>query len=110
MFIKRCLEIIGFGDASLVEAVNGKEALAKIKEAPTDLVITDLNMPVMDGETLLKWIAANPKLNQIPVLVVSSAGNPAKEAELLALGAIAILSKPLSPPTLLEKLEPFLSP
>jgi two-component system, chemotaxis family, chemotaxis protein CheY len=109
MFIKRCLEIIGFGDADLVEAVNGKEALAKTKEAPTDLVITDLNMPVMSGETLLKWIAANPKLNQIPVLVVSSAGNPAKEAELLALGAIAILSKPLSPPSLLEKLEPFLS-
>jgi two-component system, chemotaxis family, chemotaxis protein CheY len=109
MFIKRCLEIIGFGDADLVEAVNGKEALAKTKEAPTDLVITDLNMPVMNGETLLKWIAANPKLNQIPVLVVSSAGNPAKEAELLALGAIAILSKPLSPPSLLEKLEPFLS-
>jgi two-component system, chemotaxis family, chemotaxis protein CheY len=109
MFIKRCLEIIGFSDATLVEAADGKEALTKIKEAPTDLVITDLNMPVMDGETLIKWIVANPKINQVPVLVVTSAGNPAKEAELLALGAMAILSKPVSPPALLEKLESFLS-
>lgn len=109
MFIKRCLEIIGFGNALIVEAANGKEALARIKEAPTDLVITDLNMPIMDGETLLKWINANPKLNHIPVLVISSAGTPAKEVELLELGALAILSKPVSPPALLEKLEPFLT-
>ncbi len=108
MFIKRCLEIIGCGGAELVEAANGKEALARVKEAPTDLVITDLNMPVMDGETLLKWINANPKLNQIPVLVVSSAGTPAKEAELMGLGALAILSKPVNPPALLEKLEHLL--
>ena len=109
MFIKRCLEIIGFGDATIIEAANGKEALARVKEEATDLVITDLNMPVMDGETLLKWIRANPKLNTIPVLVVSSAGTPAKEAELLELGAIGILGKPVSPPALMEKIEPLLS-
>jgi len=109
MFIKRCLEIIGFGDATIIEAANGKEALARVKEEATDLVITDLNMPVMDGETLLKWIRANPKLNTIPVLVVSSAGTPAKEAELLELGAIGILGKPVSPPALMEKIEPLFS-
>lgn len=109
MFIKRCLEIIGFGNETIIEAANGKEALARVKEEPTDLVITDLNMPVMDGETLLKWIRANPKLNEIPVLVISSAGTPAKEAELLELGAIAILSKPVSPPALMEKIEPLLA-
>jgi two-component system chemotaxis response regulator CheY len=109
MFIRRCLEIIGLGDAMIVEAENGKDALSKIKEAPTDLLITDLNMPVMDGETLLKWLNANPKLAGLPTLVVTSAGNPAKEAELLVLGAMAVLNKPVSPPALLEKLEPLLS-
>ncbi len=98
MFICRCLEIIGLGDAMIIEAENGKEALAKIKEAPTDLLITDLNMPVMDGETLLKWLNANPKLAGLPTLVVTSAGNPAKETELLTLGAMAVLNKPVSPP------------
>ncbi len=108
MFIVRCLEIIGFDEATIVEAGHGKEALARIKEAPTDLVITDLNMPVMDGETLLKWLKANPRLNEVPVLVITSAGNPAKEQELLELGALAVLNKPISPPVLLEKLEPYL--
>ncbi|HKK00929.1 MAG TPA: response regulator [Desulfuromonadales bacterium] len=107
MFIRRCLEIVGFQDAQFVEATNGKEALALIKEEPTDLLVTDLNMPVMDGETLLKWVKANPRLNELPVLVVTSAGNPAKEAELHKIGAFAILNKPINPPALSAALLPL---
>ena len=105
MFIRRCLEIVGFRDAQFAEATNGKEALALLKEAPADLLVTDLNMPVMDGETLLKWVKANPRLNELPVLVITSAGNPAKEAELLKNGAFAILNKPVNPPALSEVLQ-----
>jgi len=53
MFIRRCLEIVGLAETEFVEADNGREALARIKEAPTDLLVTDLNMPLMDGEMLL---------------------------------------------------------
>ena len=109
MFIRRCLEIIGFQDAEIVEVVNGKEALASVKEKPTDLLLTDLNMPVMDGETLVKWVKANPKLSELPILVITSAGNPAKEAELVELGVFGVLSKPVSPPSLLEMLTPLMS-
>ena len=109
MFIRRCLEIIGFQDAEIVEAVNGKEALILVKEKPTDLLVTDLNMPVMDGETLVKWVKANPKLSDLPILVITSAGNPAKEAELVELGVFGVLSKPVSPPSLLEMLTPLMS-
>ncbi len=108
MVIRRCLEIIGLAEATFVETPNGKEALAELKKEPTDLLVTDLNMPVMDGETLLKWVKANPKLNEIPVLVITSAGNPAKEEELIGLGAIGVVKKPVSPPALLEKVEPLL--
>jgi len=108
MVIRRCLEIVGLGEATFVEAPNGREALAELKKEPTDLLVTDLNMPVMDGETLLKWVKANPKLNEIPVLVITSAGNPAKEEELIGLGAIGVVKKPVSPPALLEKVEPLL--
>lgn len=97
MFIRRCLEIAGFREAEIIEAENGRNALEQIRQAPVDLLLTDLTMPVMDGTTLLKWIKANPKLAAIPVLVVSSAGNPAKEQELLGLGAMAVLNKPVSP-------------
>ena len=109
MFIRRCLEIIGFQDAEIVEAVNGKEALILVKEKPTDLLVTDLNMPVMDGETLVKWVKANPKLSELPILVITSAGNPAKEAELVELGVFGVLSKPVSPQNLLEMLTPLMS-
>lgn len=108
MFIKRCLDIIGLGDAEIVEAEHGKEALAAAKAEPTDLLLTDLNMPVMDGETLLKWVKASPKLMDMPVVIITSAGNPAKEQELLELGAERVINKPVAPPQLMEALEPYI--
>ncbi len=108
MFIRRCLEIAGFQGAEIIEAENGKDALEKIRIAPVDLLLTDLTMPVMDGTTLLKWIKANPKLSALPVLVISSAGNPAKEIELKALGAMGVLDKPVSPVKLNMLLRDFL--
>lgn len=108
MFIRRCLEIAGFQGAEIIEAENGKDALEKIRSAPVDLLLTDLTMPVMDGTTLLKWIKANPKLSTLPVLVISSAGNPAKEIELKALGAMGVLDKPVSPAKLNTLLRDFL--
>ena len=109
MFIRRCLQIIGLSDAEMVEAENGRDALARLKEAPADLLITDLNMPVMDGEALLKWVKGNPRLTTVPVLIITSAGNPAREAQLLALGAMAVINKPVSPATLHQRLG-FLMP
>ena len=108
MFIEKCLEIIGLADAELFTASDGKEALDKIKEQPLDLLITDLSMPVMDGEALLKWVKETPEFQNLPVLVISSAGNPAREKKLLELGAFAVLGKPVSPVTLLKTLEPLL--
>jgi len=108
MFIKRCLQIIGLGDAEIIEAEHGKEALAAAKAQPADLLLTDLNMPVMDGETLVKWVKASPKLGDLPVVVITSAGNPAKEAQLLELGAHRVLNKPVSPPVMMEALADFL--
>jgi len=104
MFVRRCLEIVGFAGVEMLEAENGKEALEIAKHQPTELIITDLNMPVMDGKTLLKWVKANPRLHDIRVVVVSSVSNPAKAEELLKLGAHAVLVKPLAPPALLEVL------
>jgi len=108
MFIKRCLEIIGLDDVEFVEVEHGKDALAAAKEKPTDLLLTDLNMPVMDGETLVKWVKSSPKLCTMPIVVITSAGNPAKEARLKELGAYRVINKPVSPPVIMEALEQFL--
>ena len=107
MFIKRCLEIIGLGSAEFVEAADGKAALNAAKEQIPDLLLTDLNMPIMDGETLLKWIKGSPKLCEVPVVVITSAGNPAKETQLLKLGARQVINKPISPPVMMDALADF---
>lgn len=102
MFVRRCLEIAGCQDATFLEAGNGKEALSILKTNQADFVVSDLNMPILDGEMLLKWMKASPKLNETPVVIITSAGNPAKELELMSLGAFAVLSKPVSPATITE--------
>ncbi len=105
MFIRRCLEIAGLNDAEFFEAVNGQEAFDFLQEQQNiDLLVTDLIMPEMDGETLLKKVKEDQRFSSLPVLVITSVGNPAKEEELLALGAFAILNKPVSPATILNKI------
>lgn len=105
LFIRRCLKTAGLEKASIIFSTNGQEAFDLLKNEPADLLITDLNMPVMDGETLLKWLKADPKLSEIPVLVVTSAVNPAKKSELLQLGAYAVLSKPVTPAAIGDKIK-----
>ncbi len=103
MFIKRCLEMVltDREEITFNEAGDGKEALAKLKETPADLVFIDLNMPVMDGATLLRWIKSSPKLTDLPVVVITSVDNPAKREELKDLGAVEVLSKPIAPAKLM---------
>ena len=108
MVIRRCLSIIGLAEADIQEAEDGAQALDLLKQEPADLLITDLNMPNMTGEQLLKRVKANPRLTGTPVLVITSAGNPAKEAELTSLGAYGVMNKPVSPALLMQRLEPFL--
>jgi len=104
MIVRRCLEIAGCSDAEFIEAGNGKEALSLLKEHKVDFVVSDLNMPVMDGEMLLKWMKASPKLNEIPLVVLSSAVNAAKDRVLIDMGAFAVMSKPISPAKINESM------
>ncbi len=105
MIIKRCLQIAGCGDSNFLEAEDGAEALEIAKSNDVNLVVTDLNMPNMDGTSLLRRIKASPKLHDLPVLVVSSANNAAKESELLKAGAFAVINKPISPATVAQTLQ-----
>lgn len=97
MMIRRCLEIAGMVDAEYHEAGNGVEAIEVLDANPVDLIFTDLNMPEMDGEELLTLIRARESTALLPVVIVSSAGNEAKDMALRKAGASMILSKPISP-------------
>ncbi len=102
MFIRRCLEIAGLGEANFYEASDGSEAILRMKEVKADLLVTDLTMPNMNGIELMRRISMSPRLSGTPVLVVTSAGNEEQRKELMELGATKILSKPISPPILIE--------
>jgi two-component system, chemotaxis family, chemotaxis protein CheY len=105
MFLQRCLEIAGCRDAEFIEAANGAEALELLGgDGTVDLVVTDLTMPEMDGMELLDRIQASPKLHGIPVIVVTSAKNPARREKLESMGVAAVLGKPISPATVADTL------
>ncbi len=108
MFIQRCLEAIGFSEAEFVEAENGQEAWGEIDVCPVDLVVSDLTMPVMDGEALLKKIKSDARYGELPVVIISSACNQARQEELENDGALAVLSKPFTPADLYKTLQEFI--
>ena len=108
MFVRRCLEAVGISDANFREAGDGVEALAAAKETQMDLIVTDLTMPNMGGEELLKEVKNDAVLKNALVLVVTSAGNKAKEDRLIEAGALAVISKPFAPADLYTIIQPYL--
>lgn len=105
MFIRQCLEISSPEAPEFLEACNGQEALQLLRTEGADLLVTDLNMPVLDGRELIRRVSASPKLNGLPILVITSSGNEARRQELLDLGASAVLRKPVNPMLIAEGLE-----
>lgn len=105
MIIQRCLEMAGVRGAAYSQAENGLDAMALLKASgPFDLVLTDLNMPKMDGRAFARIVKADPALAGTCLLVVSSIADGDAEAELKTLGAAAVVKKPVSPAKLLEAL------
>jgi two-component system, chemotaxis family, chemotaxis protein CheY len=106
--IKRILTLSGFEMDTCLDACDGEDALRALRRQPVDLVISDINMPRMDGETLLREMSADPALCRIPVVIVSSDATESRASRLLGLGASAYLVKPFQPQVFREKLEQVL--
>lgn len=100
MIIKQCLAIIGLKDKIILEASNGLDAMEMLRQNFVDMVVTDINMPVMDGETLLREIKGSAKWGGIPVIVITSTSNAPWAKTLHELGAEAVVGKPVNPVTL----------
>ena len=106
--IRRNLEIIGFQEVEFLEASNGIEALDKLKSQEFHWVLTDLNMPEMDGTQLLKRIKSSPRLTDIPVVIITSLNNPTKEQKLLPEHELKVFSKPFSLPEISQFFKNYL--
>ncbi|MFB3776000.1 MAG: response regulator [Bryobacteraceae bacterium] len=89
---------------NLYEAGDGAQALEAMNANPVDLVLSDINMPNMDGLQLLAQIRANPKWQDIRVIMITTEGNQARVMEAVGLGAAGYVRKPFTADQIKEKL------
>ena len=102
---RRCLEKLGV--TNIIEAPNGQVALDLFDQTTIDIVLTDWNMPVMDGLTLLKEIRSRNK--EVPVIMLTTLACKANVVSALAAGVSDYLIKPFTPDLLQEKLDKWIS-
>ncbi|MFP4490282.1 MAG: response regulator [Spirochaetaceae bacterium] len=105
MIIKRCFQMAGYQDSNYYEAEDGLKAMSILQKEKVELVVTDLNMPKMDGNTFIKKLRIIDKTKDLPVMVISSMGNDMMDKELKGEGVIGIIQKPISPEKVMEVLE-----
>ena len=104
--IKNTLQKLGF--ETILEAGNGVEALEVMSKNKVDMIVTDWNMPEMDGLTFVKAVRAKDEYKDLPILMITT--EAAKEDILTALrsGVNNYVVKPFTPETLQEKVFKFL--
>ncbi len=92
-----CVTIAAMGDYDVIEAVNGFEALRILPREKVDMVITDINMPDINGLELVSFIRSNAQYKNLPLLIISTEGSERDRKKGLSLGADGYLTKPFDP-------------
>ena len=104
--IKGVLKELGF--KNVIEAENGKVALAKLEKENVGLIISDWNMPEMQGIDFLKAVRSTPKFKDLPFIMVTAEGQKQNVVEAVKAGVTNYIVKPFTPETLKKKLEAVL--
>lgn len=108
-FIRRVVRLSGADVDEYYEAANGEEGLAKLAEHPIDAVLTDINMPVMDGEEFVRRMRAENSFQSTPVIVISTDATLNRIHTMQSLGAVGYLQKPFGPEQLRNELDRVLA-
>ncbi len=95
--IKRAVLQTGVKEDDVFQAGNGQEALEALAKQSVDLVLLDLNMPVMNGHEFVKACSQHPTLKNQAIVVVTTEGNQKRIQEIKALGVRGVLRKPFEP-------------
>jgi len=105
----RVLTQTGLELGQVLEAGDGKEALKQMEGREISLVLSDINMPNMDGLELLRTLRGSPQWHDLPVVMITTEGGQARVEEAIELGATSYVRKPFSADLLRDKLAALLS-
>jgi len=105
--IQNSLQKIGYTD--MIQSENGEDALEKLENNPIDLIITDWNMPVMNGEQLVINIRREEKYSSIPILMVTTRGMKEDVLTAVRIGVNGYVVKPFTPDILKKKISDMMS-
>jgi len=103
--ILRTIRQSGYAVDDVLEAGNGKEALEVVKNNKVDLILTDINMPEMDGLELIEVLRASPETQNMPILVISTEGAEDIIEKAKILGVKGFVRKPFTPEKIGEALK-----
>jgi two-component system chemotaxis response regulator CheY len=95
-------------DLEIIEAANGFEALKALPHHKFDAILTDINMPDINGLELVSFLKNHPVYKAIPIMVISTESTPQDRERAAALGVEEYLSKPFEAPELVDKLRRML--
>ena len=92
----------------VIEASDGVDALKKLSSDKIDLILCDINMPVMDGLKLVSLVRGNPTFKDIPIIMVTTEGAEEDRKRAIAIGANAYLPKPIQTQELIKMVNTYL--
>ena len=101
-------DMVAGTDYEITEAENGEEALAAIAKQRPDLILMDIQLPIMDGYTATRLIKTDPALRSIPIIAVTSYALAVEEKKARAAGCDDYMTKPFSPRQLLAKIRQYM--
>jgi len=102
-------DLLGSAGYELIEAESGEDAVAAVGAQRPDLILMDIQLPVMDGYEAARRIKSSPDMQTVPIIAVTSYALAGDEAKALAAGCAAYISKPFSPRALLAKVREYLA-
>lgn len=105
--ISRSLRQAGFEIGEIVEAENGQAGLDVLAASTVQMILTDINMPVMDGLTFITNVRNNSSLDGIPIIVITTEGADGMTKEAIKKGANNLIKKPFTPEQIKEKLSSY---
>lgn len=93
----------------IIEATDGVDALKKMASEKIDIILADINMPIMDGLKLVSLVRNNPSYKDIPIIIITTEGAEEDKNKALAIGANAYLTKPIQTQELMKLVSRFTS-